>query len=443
MFGLYLTGCSTDADPPPCRDLPCEASRAAELHAVDPATARQQVTEETDPMVRAFMIEAIFEQDPSAADSYCPLLPDGMVQQRCKRIAADPTRWSLDPERPTQGRLRLGELAVVLAPGPTFRHTPLPRGEVATCPPEIPTHTCRTARAIEAGLLGDAPAAAGACEGIASARWRDACMAEASAAACQEGSLDSCGIAAELCLEAGAVAAPCLAQIAGQLAASAPATEGGSPDDWATLVRRVRELRTRLQPIDAILADRLEARIWAETLMLAYGLARSPNGAILELLPPEAVPHARAAIAWRLAVNPEQTTLAERAAHVGERMARTERRKGGQPMAASRVQVRSLWHENMPGEETIAWTAFMQSARRAISSNPDTDARICVLEAGARLSPPAQGLLEQGLRDEDPLVRWTAARLLAQVAPESASLGRARKDSDPLVAQRAASAVIP
>ncbi len=391
-------------------------------------------------MVRAHLVEAIFEADPSAAESLCPLLQEGLVQERCLRIAADPQSWSLDPSRPAQGQLRLGELAVVLAPGPTFRLRPLARAEAPTCPPEVPSSTCKTARAIQAGILGDAPAAAGACEGIASARWRDACMAEAATAACDRSRLDSCGIAAELCLEAGAVRAPCLSSVAHTLAASAPSTEGGSPDDWAALVRRVRELRTRLEPSDAILADRMASRVWAEATMLAYGLARAPNGSVLELLPAEAEPHARAAIAWRLSARKEEPRLAERAALVGELMARRERRKGGIPMAPTRIQVRSLWHEDLPGEEGIAWTAFLQGVRRATSTDAEVDARICVLEAAARLNPPPQPLLEEGLRDEDPLVRWTSARLLAQLLPESEALARARSDPDPRVAQRASSA---
>lgn len=394
-------------------------------------------------MVRAHLVEAIFESDPAAAESLCPLLPEGLVQDRCARIAADPQSWSLDPSRPAQSKLRLGELAVVLSPGPTFRLRPLSRSEATTCPPEVPSSTCKTARAIQAGILGDAPAAAGACEGIASARWRDACMAEAATAACDRSRLDTCGIAAELCLEAGAVRAPCLSSVAHTLAASAPSTEGGSPDDWAALTRRVRELRTRLEPSDPILADRMAGRVWAEATMLAYGLARAPNGSVLELLPAEVEPHARAAIAWRLSVRKDEASLPERAALVAELLARRERRKGGTVMAPTRVQVRSLWHEDLPGEESIAWTAFLQGVRRATATDAKVDARICVLEAAARLSPPSQALLEEGLRDDDALVRWTAARLLAQLLPDSEALARARRDPDPLVQQRAASVVSP
>lgn len=264
-------------------------------------------------------------------------------------------------------------------------------------------------------------------------------MAAAAEQACGGKDLDACGRAAELCLEAGTRRPLCLDRIARALAATAPAAEGGDPEAWATLHSRVRELRARLSPADPILADRVVQRVWAEALLVAYGLARLPNGAPLSLLPPEVEPHARAAVAWRLSTRTEQESLAERADLVLELLSKRERRRGGAPMSAARVEVPSLWPTDLPGEEGLGFLPYLQGARRTFASEPRTDARICVLEAAARLRPPDARLLEEGLRDEDRRVRWTAARLLAEVLPDGPALARARQDADPLVRQRAAS----
>ena len=50
-------------------------------------------------------------------------------------------------------------------------------------------------------------------------------------------------------------------------------------------------------------------------------------------------------------------------------------------------------------------------------------------------------LLDDGLRSDDALVRWTAARLLGHV--DSRKRSRSTEDSDPLVAGRLAHTVKP
>jgi len=77
------------------------------------------------------------------------------------------------------------------------------------------------------------------------------------------------------------------------------------------------------------------------------------------------------------------------------------------------------WTTDRHAEDAaIPATHFLVSSRRARSDDPRTDAAICILEAAATL-PHTHDLLAQGLRHPDPLVQWTARRLLAEPAPVS------------------------
>jgi hypothetical protein len=149
-----------------------------------------------------------------------------------------------------------------------------------------------------------------------------------------------------------------------------------------------------------------------------------------------AVPHARAAVAWREVELEGDLSLAELSDRVEEALARRASVAAPAAKGPADAPIRGLWDEVLPGEEGLAWTVYLSHARRAVHEDAVTDVAICVLEAAARVPDARRGLLEEGLDHDDRLVRWTAARLLQGLGRPGEWLGRASRDQDPLVRAR-------
>ena len=77
-----------------------------------------------------------------------------------------------------------------------------------------------------------------------------------------------------------------------------------------------------------------------------------------------------------------------------------------------------LWPSDLPGEETIPAIAYLGTARRTVSEDPTIDLTICVLEAVGRSPPVPSLIMKQGAAHPDPLVSWTAKRLVELREPE-------------------------
>lgn len=441
---LLLVGCGERSAPSladcPADDLPCLKARATEAWPQDSRTVRRQLEAISDPLVRASLVEALVEAHPSQAKGLCETLDQGITRGRCERIRERPHLWQVAVGDAGSGDAFSGEGSVVLRPSPSFRPATPKTVRRVECGPTVPDNTCRSQRAHEAAMGGDLLAASETCAGITDPRWQGECLFEAVERACSADRPGPCGSAVELCAQAGPFRTPCLVQVAGELASLAPAAASESGNDWATIAGRLREARQRLQPIDPILADRFLHRTWAEALMLSYGTARQIGGNPLDFVPAEAAAHVRAGIAWRLSTQRDSGTLEQRAAHVLAAEQRRTRDPIVVPMQLGRIKIPTHWIVDLPGEEEFPWVTFLQDARRAVSSDPRVDARICVLESAARAYPMDLDMLVEGLGDEEVVVRWTAARLLAAVRPGHPSLGHVANDPDPRVAARASGA---
>ncbi|MCB9779297.1 MAG: hypothetical protein H6742_12090 [Alphaproteobacteria bacterium] len=429
-----------------CADLDCRRAAVAKAWPEDPAAVRAEVQAEGDALVRASLVEAVFEAHPGAG--LCTELPAGIVRRRCERVDADAARWTLDELDPTAQAAAIGPAFRSLAAGPTAR---LPGLSTATpardCGNEVPEHSCLVERAREAARTGDLHGAAAACQAVGDVRWQPACMVEAAELGCRTQTVEHCGIAAELCLGAGAWQVPCLEHVAETVATLAdPATQapstaaatGASARGWAALRQRTTELELRLGPLDLLRAHRLVDRVWAESARLSYGRASVLVGDPLDQLPADARPHVRAAVAWRIVDAEPPASLSDGAAAVVEALGQRGARGRDRLLERNHPSPVDLWTDDLPGEDELPWVAYLGPARRAVSSDPEIDARVVVLEAAARTSPPADWMLVEGLHDPARIVRWTAARLLAAIEPGHPALATARADPDALVARRAA-----
>ena len=77
-----------------------------------------------------------------------------------------------------------------------------------------------------------------------------------------------------------------------------------------------------------------------------------------------------------------------------------------------------LWPSDQPDEDTLPAVAYLGTGRRTVSADPTIDLTLCVLEAVGRSPPVPSLIMEQGAAHPDPLVSWTAKRLMELREPE-------------------------
>ncbi|MDP6935731.1 MAG: hypothetical protein QGG40_22615, partial [Myxococcota bacterium] len=78
-----------------------------------------------------------------------------------------------------------------------------------------------------------------------------------------------------------------------------------------------------------------------------------------------------------------------------------------------------LWRAPTAEQGDVPSVLYRASSRRALSEDLRADLAICILEAAARRKTPLPVPLQDGLADPDRLVRWTAERLLSELAKDA------------------------
>jgi len=206
----------------------------------------------------------------------------------------------------------------------------------------------------------------------------------------------------DLCLAAGDAAWSCLGSMLDEWLKSV--------EDFEGLSQRLATLHQEVQERDAGLADLLVDRSWARFFSRAYSVAVS--GPPLLGLPPEASPHQRAAAARYLLSRSGSEGLGLEA--WGDRLDKFVLVQGPLlTLDGGLVGAEDYWPVDQEGESVREARVYLDDSRRAFSPESRVDSQICVLEAAARIAPPARNLLDEGLRSSQEAVRWTARRLLA------------------------------
>jgi hypothetical protein len=159
---------------------------------------------------------------------------------------------------------------------------------------------------------------------------------------------------------------------------------------------------------------------WAQFTIASYRRAATVTGDPLVHLPPEAVPHIRAAAALTWVWQPD-ADAESLDAWVGEvadalELRATEPHAGKGGRSDGTPDLPDLW--GVPRAEAPASVSYLGTSRRAVSQDPDADLAICVLEALARARPAHLGILAEGTTHTHSAVRWTAERLLSGVGSE-------------------------
>jgi len=314
------------------------------------------------------------------------------------------------------------------------------------CAPEDAVyHPCLWSLAREAARGGDARAAAAACNAARDVRSRSDCFfttAEDTA-----GRRESYGTAAVLCQGSGAFVHECN----GHLLMRVVKRQVRNPDAAAGLTASATRVAEAWQEIAPELGAVMLDLYWAMATERLMGPGKPVNGDLFGALPPEAWPHLRDTMAWQMAGCDDPLEALVEASHLrGAEGMRCSTPSDSPQDASRRSRLRDQrdgnfaiewlrWSRDLEGEDEIPATYFLMqgTGRRATDPDPSTDLLLAGLNVQAYHEPVPLDLLASYVDDERLVVRWTAVRILAALAPDHPALERAAEDPDPRVRRRA------
>ncbi len=229
--------------------------------------------------------------------------------------------------------------------------------------------------------------------------------------------------AARLCSLADSFSAACAHHVLTMLV---PEVTPADEPDPAIVTLAIDEIARIGDAVGPPIDEAWEGNLWSIWTYQAYMAAHSVTGRLTTMLPQAATPHLHAAAAYRMLraepapwsndLNALEALLAERLARsAGPVIPDDPKLPEPQPLLA-------LWTVNLPFEDTISSVTCLDSGRRAYSEAPALDRRYAILEAAGRTSPPPPPywLLTVVESEEHPWVRWTAARIFANLHPQQA-----------------------
>lgn len=462
-MALAAVACTGRAEPvawEACADAACRQASALATWDTERDATADRIAQLEDPVELAVLVSALSESRPGSTEPLCPRLQPKEAREHCRNVNLRAHLWAeVDPGAKARARPDLLDDATptriiqVLADADLSN----PLTDVAAAPDMEPCAEREAAcqvraqdAAIEAAEAGDPDLAAARCQAISAERWRNECMFRSAESTLRP--RDSLAIRSDLAVEVGRLCLAsvefrgnCYTHIGGRIAKAAPAADATSSTDaaaWTDVGLAVAGVIVPVAEQDEATAGRLSQRIWSEVTWHSVSAAADPTGFPLAHLPPSQTANYRAALAAWVVFVTSPPTLSDARGAVEVRQARQEvdADAGATPNWPKSLGG-DLWNVDLPGEDALAWVYFTNDARRAFSEDPAIDLDIALLEAAARARPVQFRLLDDGLRSDDALVRWTAARLLGHV--DSRKRSRSTEDSDPLVAGRLAHTVKP
>ncbi|MEL6344853.1 MAG: hypothetical protein AAFV53_17175 [Myxococcota bacterium] len=373
-----------------------------------PSEMAQRLNAVENPIQQLAMLSEYLAPDPQRSEALCPQLTAGPLRRRCVEVQVRPHLWtprsvSTPHQRPARG------------PGSersTPEQLPRPYQDVAAAPcSDCDTFFETIDRAAEAAHAGDGPQAVGLCRSIDETRWRRECMFKAAEVRMNTDVQESYTDAVSLCAESEAFLADCLVHLHTLRPTPHPLTT--QPRRWTKLQGVVESVRMLWAQWDPAFGEVAEGQIWAGNLLVAVMETREMAGNPLDFLPPQAAPHLRSAIAFRLAYTGELSGigLADAQARMDDILATRSRRRLRDPMPPILRNLTPIWTEDASNEQYIRTIPYLRNDRRAVSDDPDTDNALAILEGAARATPVAHRILQDGLEHPHPLIAQTAARL--------------------------------
>ncbi len=277
----------------------------------------------------------------------------------------------------------------------------------------------------QAASSGRAQLAAGLCEARYATQpefeWE--CNFDAAELLLQHHGAPRAADALRLCAVSGSFAKGCTHHVVG---ASVPLAEASDVPTTAGIAVATDALGHIQQAVGERDSATWTDAYWSVWTYRSFMSAHSVTGSLSDMLPSEAMPHVRVAAAYRLLrTHPEAWSqdLEDLRDLLQQRLARREAPTS--PDSADLPQhgrLKSFWMHDFPGEEFIPAASCLDSSRRPISEDPALDSALALLEAAGRVEPPppAPWLKDIVLSERDPLLRWTAARVLQKLHADQA-----------------------
>ncbi len=424
---LWLALCAVSCERQPqtladCDDLACRVAWLEARPDLPREELRVALKQVQDPVDRELVIMRLVETQPGRTAVLCGLLPQGAARRRCTAIQDRPHLWlELPSGEPEGGRL---------GGGPTSRR-PLPSDDVvspyadvlpvtAHCEATADPNSCQGLRARGAAQAGDPAAAAALCRGMSDDRWREECLFMAAEEAIDHLGVEAYKASSELCLGSGRFASNCQVHLVILLASRLPAVAGVT-GDWQRALAIADRIQSTWLEVDPAFGAVMLGRFWAEVTFRSIMASLVPAGDLLDVLPSEAAPHLRAAVAWRMFRDGGGGDL-DLDGWV-ERLSVLLQARAGVPAPCTTAPlydpVEDFWGRDGEGEEEIPALVYISTARRATSEDLAEDLTICVLEAAARHDEGGLDIVRQGVSSPHPLAAWTATRLLDRAARTS------------------------
>lgn len=432
---VVAAGCAAAPDPWGCADQACREAAVLSAWETEPGDAVEQLHRVSDGLDRIAIISSLIDHHPGDTGALCEMLPHGMSQERCLSVNGEPEIWrgsGISTERGSRA-----------GPGPSssswsaqsFEASDFinERGNPQLCAEEVDAHACAWGWSRAYAKDGDVDRAARMCASVRTtapnpSRWRHSCFLSAATlhvlASGRTGLVES----VRLCGASGDFKALCAERLLHHLASQAPPSDVGGGRAWSDHLMRAQAIRQAWN--DSPMLPELMDRFWAQSMAASTAKAHGMSGDALDVLPLAAIPHIRAAVVWEwMSRQTEVGELAVLQAAIAKVLSIRLERKPPPVETGLITPMVDMWPVDRDGESHLAAVSYFGSSRRTMARDPNTDIGLCVLEASARLDPPAHSVISSGLGSSDERLRWTAARLVEQL--EAKRLGVAETPNLP------------
>lgn len=378
-------------------------------------------------------VSKLLDAHPAEVEVLCNTYGSEATLHRCKRVKERSHLFNrLPPPRPTVGRLGGGPANSRLYPS-IRRVSPYwdVEADTTACQGEADVNGCLWLRAQLQAEQGAPQAAVALChavplDGEPPPRWRSECLFLAAERMVEGGHHERYGDAVDLCMTAQLYRPNCLAHLLQSLSRVAPKANFAAPEGWANIQTMATSVRAAWQN-DAV-REVMVSRLWSEATGHAYVDVEAVTGDPLDYVPQNAVPHVRAAAAWRLMelegrgeadldawVDRLEAALKQRAGRSPEEVDDLEKEKNLLPVFRGKDE---LWPRDRGDDGKRPAELYLGTARRTTSPDARTDLALVILEGAARMQPPWGELLKEGQTHAAEPVRWTAARLIRLLASQ-------------------------
>jgi hypothetical protein len=415
MLSVLIGACSSTPQPiedpdwiSDCPDLACREAWVLKRHGNHELLARA-IREIEQPEEQIFLVQRLIDEHPGFPQQVCQALPPGDAQQYCAHLNNRPHLSEEPRPSPSQGRRRVGPSNTELDSAASLAgFVDSLVVDSTVCADAVDERACRYVSASEKARGGELRAAASICKGTQDQKWSAECLFSVAELAVKVNGVGVYAQSIDLCMAAAPFRQHCHSHLLSALSHDTPAADA-PPEFWASTLEDAEQIDAAWAGRDERMRALVVDRFWSEALHQSYRDA-PPSGNPVDILPPRALPHIRAALSWRLVEQGPPRAWEEWMAAAREGLAhRTEAVTRPRRDAPEFPHSRNLWGKDKPGDEKIPATFFLTTSRRAASADPDEDLMICVLEALARSAHEFN--FSASLSEEYPLVDWTSRRL--------------------------------